>query len=122
MQGLYAPAIIDAMKLLHELIAHLGLTKPVTVTIKTRRGKDCDALYLPHYSDRTAKLIGHKITIYTVDTSRDFDTLLAHELIHAKQEEMWITEIHGPVFAHWATDLEKRFGLREVYLDDIDKN
>ena len=109
------------MKLLNTLIQHLGLTLPVTVTIKTRKGKDCDALYLPHYSDRTAKLIGHKITIYTVDTTRDFDTLLAHELIHAKQEEMRIAEIHGPVFTTLAADLETNFGISEIYIHDIDE-
>lgn len=109
------------MKLLHALIAHMGITKPVTVTIKTRKGKDADAFYLPHYSDRTAKLIGHKITIYTEGTSRDFDTLLAHELIHAKQEEMRVAEIHGDIFKHWASDLETNFGLREIFIFDIDQ-
>ena len=110
------------MKLLHALIAHMGITKPVTVTIKTRKNKDADAFYLPHYSDRTAKLIGHKITIYTVDTTRDFDTLLAHELIHAKQEEMRIAEIHGPVFTTLAADLETNFGLQEIFIYDVDTN
>lgn len=110
------------MKLLNELIKHLELTKPVTITIKTRKGKDCDAFYLPHYSDRTAKLIGHKIVVYTVDTSRDFDTLLAHELIHAKQEEMRVAEIHGPIFTTLAADLETNFGLQEIFIHDVDEN
>lgn len=110
------------MELLNNLIEHMGLRKPVTVTIKTRKGKDCDAMYLPHYSDRTGKLIGHKITIYTVGTSRPFDTLLAHELIHAKQEEMRLLEIHGPFFREEAKALEQAFGLEEIYLDDIDEN
>jgi len=110
------------MKLLHALIAHMGIKKPVTVTIKTRKGKDADAFYLPHYSDRTAKLIGHKITIYTEDTSRDFDTLLAHELIHAKQEELRVAEIHGKIFKQWASDLETNFGLSEIFIYDIDTN
>lgn len=109
------------MKLLNALIAHLGLQKPVTVTIKTRRNKAADAFYLPHYSDRTAKLIGHKITIYTVDTTRDFDTLLAHELIHAKQEEMRVAEVHGPVFTTLAADLETNFGLSEIYIHNVDE-
>ena len=109
------------MKLLNDLIAHLGIRLPVTVAIKTRKGKDCDALYLPHYSDRTGKLIGHKITIYTVDTSRSFETLLAHELIHAWQEEKRLAEFHGPFFAEMAKLLERDFGLQEIYLQEIDE-
>lgn len=126
--GAYAPTLDRAialwynliMELLNTLIEYLEITKPVTLTIKTRKNKDADAFYLPHYSDRTAKLIGHRITIYTVDTSRDFDTLLAHELIHAKQEEMRVAEIHGPVFTTLAADLEHHFGFEEIYIHDVD--
>lgn len=109
------------MKLLNDLIAHLGIKLPVTITIKTRKGKDCDGLYLPHYSDRTGKLIGHKITIYTVGISRSFETLLAHELIHALQEEKRLTEFHGPFFAEMAELLEWDFNIKEIYLKDIDE-
>lgn len=109
------------MKLLNDLTKHLGIKLPVTITIKTRKGKDCDALYLPNYSDRTGKLIGHKITIYTVGTSRSFETLLAHELIHALQEEKRLAEFHGPFFAQTAELLEWDFGIKEIYLQEIDE-
>ena len=110
------------MEILNTLIKHLGLKKPVAVTIKTKKGKDCDALYVPRYSDRTAKLIGHKIVIYTVGTTRSFETLLAHELIHAKQEEMRLTEIHGDFFQQTALEVESSFGIEDIYLDDTDEN
>lgn len=111
------------MKLLNALIKHLGLQKPVTVTIKTRYNPEAEALYNAHYSDRTGKLLGHKVVIYShVDNTRDFDTLLAHELIHAKQEEMRLQEIHGPVFKQWAADLETNFGLQEIFIYDVDTN
>lgn len=109
------------MILLNDLIQTLGLTKPVTLTIKTRKGKDCDAYYLPLYSDRTGKLIGHKITIYTKKTTRDFETLLAHELIHAWQEEQKKQEIHGKHFRKIAEQLELEFGLTEIFIKGIDK-
>ena len=109
------------MQLLNTLKDRLGLKLPITVTIKTRRNRDCDALYLPHYSDRTGKLIGHKVTIYTVGVSRSFETLLAHELIHAWQEEARLAEFHGPKFAEWAEILEREFGLQEIYLQEIDE-
>jgi hypothetical protein len=110
------------MKILQALIDHMGITLPVTVTIKTRKGKDCDAFYLGHYSDRTGKLIGHKITIYTIGATRPFETLLAHELIHAKQEEHKIEEWHGEMFKAWASDIETNFGLQEIFIHDIDTN
>lgn len=110
------------MEILKRLIKHIGITKPVTVIIKTRKGKNADAFYIPHYSNSTAKLIGHRITIYTKATTRDFDTLLAHELIHAKQEELRIPEIHGKIFKQWAADLETNFGLSEIFIKDIDTN
>lgn len=112
---------MSPMQLLNTTIKRLGLKLPISITIKTRKGKDCDALYVPHYSDRTGKLIGHKITIYTVDTSRSFDTLLVHELIHAWQEEVRLAEFHGPEFQRWAKTLETEFNLQEIYLQEIDE-
>lgn len=109
------------MNILFDVIRLLGIKKPVDVTIKTRKGKDCDAYYLPRYSDRTAKLIGHKIVIYALETTRPFDTLLAHELIHAAQEENRREEFHGDFFREKATMLEYTLGLREIYLHDVDE-
>lgn len=113
---------LSNMELLNELCSWLVLDKPVTLTIKTRKGKDCDALYLPRYSDKTGKLIGHKVVIYTVGTTRSFETLLAHELIHAKQEEERLTEIHGDFFQQTALEIQSSFGIEEIYIDDVDEN
>lgn len=110
------------MQLLNDLIKALGLQKPVMLTIKTRRGKDCDAYYMPQYSDRTGKLKAHRITIYTVESTRSFETLLAHELIHAKQEEQSKEEFHGKYFVKWAADLEKQFPtIKDIYLKGTDE-
>lgn len=109
------------MKLLHDTIQILGLKKPVTVTMKNRRGRDCDAFYMPHYSDRNGRLIGHKITIYTLESDRPFETLLAHELIHAAQEEKGRQEFHGEFFQYWAQELGRVLGLKEIYLPEVDE-
>lgn len=109
------------MKLFNDLVTALWLEKPVTLIIRNKAGKDCDAFYLPKYSDRTGKLIGHKITIYTKKTSRSFETLLAHELIHAWQEENNKLETHGEHFAELARAIEAEFNLQEVYLPDVDE-
>lgn len=109
------------MKTLYEYIKFLGLKKPVNLRIVTRRNKSADAEYEPEYSDKTGKLKEHKITIFFKDNTRDFETLLAHELIHAWQEEHKARETHGPAFIKYARKMEKHFGLREIYISGIDE-
>lgn len=109
------------MKLLYGIIDTLGLTKPVYVTVKTKRGKHWEASYSPRYNQK-GKLAYHKIVILATDSERGFDTLLAHELIHAKQEELGLTEIHGKVFRKWARKLEQHYPeLQDIFLQDVDK-
>ena len=108
------------MQILKDLIEHLELVLPVDLTIKTRKGKDCDAFYLPIHSQRTGKLKGHRIVIYTVDTGRTFEALLAHELIHAAQEENRKLEIHGEYFVELARELEDLYSLDDIYDPEID--
>ena len=108
------------MKSLYEYIKFLGLKKPVNLRIITKRNRWADAEYEPEYSDKTGKLCEHNITVYFKDNTRDFETLIAHELIHAWQEENRAYETHGPAFIKYARKMEKHFGLREIYLPDID--
>ncbi len=109
------------MKNLHTWIKFLKLKKPVNLTVINRKNKSADAEYEPEYSDKTGKLKNHNITIWFCDNTRDFDTLVAHELIHAWQEENKKWETHGPAFIKCARKMEKEFGLREVYLPDVDE-
>jgi hypothetical protein len=125
MQGLYAPAFLCynlAMQNLHEYIKFLGLTKPVVVRVKTRANKHYDGFYIARYSDRTGKLLEHRITIHVTKNARAFDTLLAHELIHAWQEENKKTEIHGKHFKRLAKAMGEHFGIDEIYLKGVDEN
>lgn len=109
------------MKNLYEYIKFLGLKKPVNLRIITRKNRWADAEYEPEYSDKTGKLKEHKITIFFKNNTRDFDTLVAHELIHAWQEEHKKTETHGPAFIKYARKMEEHFGLREVYISGTDQ-
>ena len=102
-----------------EFIDYLGLKKPITLRIVPGKNSDCDAEYEPEYSDR-GKLCEHIITVYTKNATRDFQTLIAHELIHAWQEENKKTETHGPHFVKYARKMERDFGLREVYIIGTD--
>lgn len=108
------------MQNLHDYIKYLKLKRTINLRIITRKNRFADAEYEPEYSDKTGKLIGHNITIYLRDNSREFNTLLAHELIHAWQEENKKSEIHGPYFIKYARKMERDFNLREVYIPDVD--
>lgn len=109
------------MQNLHDYIKYLKLKRPINLRIITRKNRFADAEYEPEYSDKTGKLIGHNITVYLRDNSREFDTLLAHELIHAWQEENKKQEIHGPYFIKYARKMEKHFNLREIYIPGVDE-
>jgi hypothetical protein len=110
------------MQNLHTFIKFLGIKKPVVVRINTRNNKHFDGLYIPRYSSKTAKLLEHKITIHVGDNARGFDALLAHELIHAWQEEHGKTEIHGRHFKRLAKAMAESFGIEEIYLKGVEKN
>lgn len=105
---------------LYEYIKFLGLKKPVNLRIITRKNKWADAEYEPEYSDKTGKLREHCITVYYKDNTRDLDVLIAHELIHAWQEENRACETHGPAFIKYARKMEKQFGLCEIYIPEVD--
>ena len=108
------------MKNLYDYIKFLGLKKPVNLRIVTKRNRWADAEYEGDYSDTTGKLIGHNITIFFKGNSRDFETLVAHELIHAWQEENKKQETHGKYFKKYARKMEQHFNLREIYIEGVD--
>jgi hypothetical protein len=108
---------------MNSLIAYsdfLGLKKPVDLRVVSRYEKTADAYYEPVYS-LSGKLKRHKITIYLIDACRGFETLLAHELIHAWQEETRKTKkMHGRAFRKCAKKMELEFNLKELYIPGVD--
>ena len=107
------------MQLLKDMVKFLGLKKRVELTIKTVPGEEEDAYYLSIRSDR-GRLVGHEIVIFTENTERSFETLLAHELIHAWQEEKRYDENHGPKFKDMAAKMEDEFNLIDIYRSGVD--
>jgi len=104
---------------LYEYIKFLKLKRPVNLRIITRKNKWADAEYEAEYSDN-GRLLEHCITVYYKNNTRDLDVLIAHELIHAWQEENKACETHGPAFIKYARKMEKHFGLKEIYIPDVD--
>ena len=108
------------MKQLNDYIKFLGLTKPVTLRFKTRIHKKWDGFYIPHYSSKTGKLLEHRVTIYLTNATRDINTLIAHELIHAWQEENKKSEVHGKHFKRLAKMMAQEFDLENIYMKGVD--
>lgn len=107
------------MKNLEKFAKFLGLKKPIDVTLTTRKPKNWDALYIGKYGRK--KLKRHKITI-SIYASRERETLLMHELIHAWQEENKKREIHGKHFIKLAKKAEKAYKIKDIYIKGVDLN
>jgi hypothetical protein len=104
-------------------IEFLGLKSPVELTFKTKSNKHSDAVYLPKFSNR-GHLKAHKVTVFlgnqNPNSPRTLDELIAHELIHAWQQENNIAEFHGLNFVLQAIALDQKFDLPNIYLADLD--
>lgn len=101
----------------------LGLKMPVELTLKTKRNKYSDAHYLPKFSNR-GNLKAHKIVVHLgnqdANSKRTLDELVAHELIHAWQQENKIVEFHGANFIMMSIAMKHAFNLPNIYLADLD--
>jgi hypothetical protein len=108
--------------LLTEVVGFLQLQKPYKITLKPRVYKGNTAVYWGVY--RKGVLVSHNIQISVVKLSSDIrglETIIAHELIHAWQEENGITEIHCKQFIKKSRQIEKLFGIPNIYLKEYDK-
>jgi hypothetical protein len=104
-------------------IEFLGLKSPVELTFKTKSNKTMDAVYYPKFSNR-GNLKAHKITVFLgnqdVNSPRTLDELVAHELIHAWQQENNLVEFHGINFVVQAIAMDDKFDLPNIYLAELD--
>ena len=116
------------LELLNICQEYLELDYPMDIRIKTRTKKSCDAKYNAML-DCNNKLVNHRITIYLgnlENNSRTFDELLAHELIHAWQQEFHVDDIHGKPFQDCAEGLQEclqgfGFDVHNIYMESLDK-
>lgn len=104
---------------IQKLINFLELKNPVEIQIRSKKRKKMEAGYWGLYAE-DGELKSHLIRIYGFDTSRPLETLIAHELIHAWQEENYIDEVHGPEFIETAREIEDNFGIRDIYIPELD--
>lgn len=113
--------MVGLFELIDLTVEYLGLEKPYTIKLNSKGKKSASAEYRASYN-RGGELVSHQITIYlgNQDTdSRDIETLIAHELIHAYQEEHNITEIHGDDFIDVAGLLSMYLETAGIYVGNI---
>lgn len=106
---------------INKLVNMLGLTRPIIVKLSHKSHSGVCAEYWPKY--RGEKLRRHIIEIFLPELASDtrtFETIIAHELIHAWQEENGKTEIHGKHFAKMANKITAHFGYRGIFDPEID--
>lgn len=105
--------------LIKEIAEYLRLQKPVEIQIRTKTKKTTEAAYWGLYNE-AGELKSHLIRVYGLNPERGLQTLIAHELIHAWQEENGIKEIHGPNFQYYAERMNYWYNIKDVYLKDVD--
>ena len=104
---------------IQEFRQYLELKNPIEVQIRTKTKRDRDADYRAVY-DEAGELKLHIIRLYGFIQNRGLESVIAHELIHAWQEENYIEEIHGKDFVKMAKQMEKHFHLTQVYIPELD--
>ena len=109
------------MNIITTCVQVLKITRPFNITIKSAENKKVDAWYIPIYSPKKHNLT-HEIVIYFGNNTRPIESCIAHEFVHAWQEENGITEYHGPKFKYQAQKLEYITGLSGIFRAETDIN
>ena len=113
--------MVGLFELIDLTVEYLGLEKPYTIKLNSKGKKSASAEYRASYN-RGGELVSHQITIYLGNQpqdTRDIETLIAHELIHAFQEEHNIIEIHGDDFIDVAGLLSMYLETAGIYVGNI---
>ncbi len=99
----------------------LQLEKPVKIKFMKRAHKSWDACYTPRF-DKWGDIKQHNIKIYNnPDRARSVEELIAHELIHAWQEENSVADIHGDPFQKMARKIKRAVPkLKNIYCKELD--
>ena len=105
-----------------KFVEYLGLKSPYKIELVSKNNKKMTAGYWSLYKDGgKGELHCHVIKVYLGNKDyRDLETLIAHELIHAWQEENGYADIHGKSFKKMARKMSKKFDLPHIYIKDTD--
>lgn len=111
-------------KLIEVCIESLGLESPYEIILKPKMKSA--ASYIAHYSRDTLKKHVIRINVTNLEYDvRGINELIAHEFIHAWQEENNIDDVHGKPFQRMAHILEEDIAeagieIGKLYIDGVD--
>ena len=109
---------------IQEFVSFLGLNVKFDIQLRNTAKDTATAEYWSLRNEK-GKLKKHIIRVYLLNIwgnplERDLETIIAHELIHAWQEEMEYLDIHGSTFKLMAADMSIEFNLPNIYIPKID--
>lgn len=112
-------------KFISSVAKTLELSEPVELRFRFKSNEEFDAEYWPKFN-KWGGVKRHIIQFYISNEfplERSFQTLLAHEMIHAAQAEKDIDDIHGEFFQNKAKILELEFGimLDKIFDPELDE-
>lgn len=96
--------------LIRDCLGYMALLRKFEIILKDKVKKTYTAKYEALYNDR-GELVKHLITVYVGNLfknpgERNIETLIAHELVHAWQEETGAEDTHGDSFVQMAGQLQ----------------
>lgn len=109
----------------HALVHLLNIRYPYEIQLRSKTCKTATAEYWALYKNGGSGILHrHIIRIYLGNLKyageRSFETLIAHEFIHAWQEEQGYLDNHGESFQYIADRLSRHLCLPGIYNPKID--
>lgn len=107
------------LELIETIRATLNLKLPVKFVFEEKEN-DSAGYYIPLYSKK-GLLRKHKIFINMLDCGRSFESLIAHEMIHAWQEENRKKDCHGKSFIKMSQHIQNVLKIEGIFDPECDK-
>ena len=109
---------------IQEFVSFLGLNAKFDIQLRNTSKDTATAEYWSLRNEK-GKLKKHIIRIYLLNIwgnplERDLETIIAHELIHAWQEERGYLDTHGTSFKLMAESMAIKFSLPGIYIPETD--
>ena len=104
---------------IESFVEYLGLKHTFEIQLRNTSKDIATAEYWCIRNEK-GKIKKHVIRVYLLNiwgnpAERDLETIIAHELIHAWQDENGFGDIHGDSFQQIARSMSIRFSLPNIY-------
>lgn len=107
------------LELIETIRAELNLKLPIKFVLEEKDNSTA-GYYIPLYSKKGI-IRKHKIFINMLDGGRSFESLIAHEMIHAWQEENRKKDCHGKSFIKMSQHIQNVLKIEGIFDPECDK-